>query len=300
MKSLLHFKPDQEHIELFIHGFEKKELLTRFVTSCHLSLLNAASLLWQQIRRTPNSKIYFGSALGGTRSHASNAEVGVAACQAVEKHNKSFTRLGFVWKTTKEDNVQSVIGCVQVFSDKYQTSLKAGGLAFYPLYVTLINFSGKMGHLQILSKAAVLAYLLVTFESRLTKEKCSRPASRRRERAAALESLHEFIELCLRPIFVHAYRRLHCKTRSSFETLVHSLHASFVADMPETEGLHAMNLGRLTKFPCHKCLVIKDTLPQCKLFPKQRLDRTYAVMYSFSEDIFSEKKNRQCFVEKSM
>lgn len=92
------------------------------------------------------------------------AEIGIFACRVVEQPIKCSIRLDSVWKTADNDNLQSVFACVQIFSDKSETLSIAGGPTFYPLHVTLLNFSEIMRPFQILSGATVLAYFPIVFQ----------------------------------------------------------------------------------------------------------------------------------------
>lgn len=111
----------------------------------------------------------FGSAPHISSAHPMSAEISVSACGAVEQHINGSERLNSVWKTTDEENVHSVVGCVPIFNEKTRTTLKSGGLTFYRRHGTLLKFSERMRRVQILSGATVLAYLPVAFQSDLNK-----------------------------------------------------------------------------------------------------------------------------------
>lgn len=48
-----------------------------------------------------------------------STKTAVSAFKAVEQHTKYSERLHSAWKTADEDNLQSVVGSVQIFSDIY-------------------------------------------------------------------------------------------------------------------------------------------------------------------------------------
>lgn len=163
MDNLKCFYIDWEQSQLSTLGFEKREVCASTETTSTLFLRNAPSVLVQKIRSAQDYGIYFGSTHHGPISHPISDEIVHSACRADEQHIKYSKRLDLVWKTVDKYNLVSVVGCSQSLSDKSETSLKAGGLAFYPLHVTPLNFNKWMRRLYTLSGAAVLAYPLVTF-----------------------------------------------------------------------------------------------------------------------------------------
>lgn len=98
-----------------------------------------------------------------------NAENGVKARAAVAHAVKASLRSSTIWKKEIEDSIQShvksresgvrgwesgvrsqesgvgscqsTVGCLQIYSDKSQTSLSARSYLIHPLYVTLLNFT---------------------------------------------------------------------------------------------------------------------------------------------------------------
>lgn len=79
----------------------------------------------------------------------------------VETRIKSSRRKSKTWKNEQDGSIAFVGRCVQVFSDKSQTFLKAVGLTFLPLQLTLLKFAESIRRLQILSSATAMAYLPV-------------------------------------------------------------------------------------------------------------------------------------------
>lgn len=127
--------------------------------SYNMFLQNAALVLGKQTGSTQDDKIYFESPPRGPRSHPRSAEIGSLARRAVEKQIQCFERLDSVWKIADESNLQFGVWRVQIFSDKYQTSSKADGRAFYSLLVTLLDFSEWIRWVSILSGATVFHIL---------------------------------------------------------------------------------------------------------------------------------------------
>lgn len=98
-----------------------------------------------------------------------SADIGVSYREAVEEHIGSSKKLKLIWKIALNHKSQSVVGCVQIYSDTSQTLLKAGDLTIYPLHKTLLNFSEQSRRLQSLSGDIILKYLLVSFYSSISE-----------------------------------------------------------------------------------------------------------------------------------
>lgn len=60
---------------------------------------------------------------------------------------QSWTQFG---NLAKKDNIESVIGRGNIFSEKYQMSLKLGGLSLYSLHNSLLSFNNESSRRQIL------------------------------------------------------------------------------------------------------------------------------------------------------
>lgn len=138
----------------------------------------------KQIESALDTEIYFQAEPKILKFHPMSAAVGASTCDAVERHMKCSTRLHFVSKTAEDDSTQFVVGCVQIFSNKSQTSLKAGGLRFNPLYITLLDFTDHMRRLQILSGNIIVVYLSVSFHTDFERKKKFKPLSKCRRRTA--------------------------------------------------------------------------------------------------------------------
>lgn len=73
-------------------------------------------------------------------SHKMSLQTGLEAITLVQESSKKNEDVNFSWRCKSSDGVQSSVKCLQVFSDKSQTSLESGEGCFYPLHVTLLNF----------------------------------------------------------------------------------------------------------------------------------------------------------------
>lgn len=64
-------------------------------------------------------------------------------------------------KSDKNDKVQSTVHCLQIFSDKFQISLSAGSLKFYPLRVVLY-YTDKERRRKVIVKGNYIVIYLAT------------------------------------------------------------------------------------------------------------------------------------------
>lgn len=95
----------------------------------------------------------------GIFSHPMNSNVGTKAFVAVEHAVKTDHDLGVIWKSKLENEVQSTVECLQIYSDKSQTLLSGSLLSFYSIHITLLNSTENMRRKQIVSGASLPAYL---------------------------------------------------------------------------------------------------------------------------------------------
>lgn len=123
-------------------------------------LQNAAALLSQKYKWTSNTEIFFGSFLVRASSRPANVETLVPASHTVNQLIKNSAKLVSILKSSDEEKVRTAVGCVQVFSDKSQTTLKAGWPSLYILYGKLRNFHNELSRFQILTRG--LAFCLAT------------------------------------------------------------------------------------------------------------------------------------------
>lgn len=83
---------------------------------------------------------FFDCEEGDASSHPINALVGTEACRKVERTMKTSRDTTVSWKRLSVGGEQSVMGCLQLFSDCSQISRKARAVQFYSLHEKLMNF----------------------------------------------------------------------------------------------------------------------------------------------------------------
>lgn len=87
-----------------------------------------------------------------------NAQVAREVVSTVEDIVKKSFELNVSWKREKWYGLQLAVRCLQFFSNRSQTSLKAGSFFFYPLLVILLNISEYPRRSHIVSAQTVCAY----------------------------------------------------------------------------------------------------------------------------------------------
>ena len=68
------------------------------------------------------------------------------------------------WKKIIPDGPDSFVGVGQFYSDKAAVSLKSNGFRFYPIHITLLNFTDELRRRLISSDATILGYLPVSYD----------------------------------------------------------------------------------------------------------------------------------------
>lgn len=109
---------EREQIQLSSLGFQKIKLRTGTRLTCTMFLENTALVLEQQIGKVQDEKVHLrpGSQIPSLLSM--NAEIVFLVCRAVEQHTNSPKSLESDSETAANDTMQSVMGYVQVSSDK--------------------------------------------------------------------------------------------------------------------------------------------------------------------------------------
>lgn len=215
-----------------------------------------------------------------TYTHPLNSVIGQKSFRVAEVEIKASQNRDICWRTLGRDGEQSCIGGLQLFSDKSQTSLKAGALSFYPLHVTLVNFLEDWRRQHICEGRTVTAYLPVGF---LTQEKLdiSTGSGKRKKRVTRLEllrALHECVEFVLKPLSSKALTGASFTTSDLLHYRVHFMLSSYIADLPEAEDMCSVKRGSRTFSPCHRCLVSRDQLAMSTKAPRRRVSETLQVL----------------------
>lgn len=148
-----------------------------------------------------------------------NSEIGNKAAGATEIAIRESTNRNVSWKVEDKDGIESSIGCVQLSSDKYHSSMSAGTTVFHPLYVTLLNFSKKTQRKHIMSSSTVCVYLSVELEKArscdnitLNERSCRNINNEHVSGSNLLWALYESVEFILKLLPDRALMSSECKT----------------------------------------------------------------------------------------
>lgn len=124
--------------------------------------------------------------------------------------------IGFL-ETFTNDGIVSSFMCLQLFSDKLQTSSSAGALQFFFLLIALLSFSENCRRALIAFGKTVVAYLLVSFNSNSLGhggKHLSETGLVYFRRTESMKGLHECLEHCLEPLTNAALDGLTMTTRA--------------------------------------------------------------------------------------
>lgn len=244
------------------NGFRRVTFRSNSDLQYELFWKNPLVVLKQQMKYT-SSSCFISSPLCSERySHPMNADIGRRACVKAENIVKDCTDEGVYWRTQPKDGEKSCMGGLQIFSDKSQIALKAGTLSFYPLHMTLINFTEEARRCHIVERRTVVAYLPVTFQHADSDDgnalsTTTRTKKRRIGRVDFLEGLHESISFVMTPVIEAALSGLCCATSDVYRFRLHLMMTSYISDNPEAEDMLSVKRGCATDSPCHRCVVGK-------------------------------------------
>lgn len=119
---------------------------------------DAINVVKHQIDNTPAEQIHFSCEDIDAISHTMNAVIDIKSSTEPERFIKTSCSTAISRNQISDKGEQSVIGCPQLFSDKYQISLSAVAAQFHPLHATLMSFS-ENARRHILRRTTIVAYL---------------------------------------------------------------------------------------------------------------------------------------------
>lgn len=224
---------------------------------------NACDVIREQVSNAPQSGFLSSATCVDTVTHPMNSNIGVFGGRAVKEQIELSQKRDVFWRTISLHGEQSGVGAIQVYSDKSQTTLGAHALFFYPLHVTLLNFTEEWRRANISSGRTIVAYLPVHNEP--LNETKNTPTNAiqipsKITRLLSLRALHSSINNALQPLAEASFCGLSVQTSDGFRLRLHFMMASYVADLPETEDLLSLKRGSATQSPCHRCMVQKHDL----------------------------------------
>lgn len=224
---------------------------------------DSCSVIKEQVSRTKPDDMYVKPRESTVYSHPSNSHVGMHAVPVLAKLIERSNDAKVSWKCKNIDSIQSFVACLQMFSDKSQTSSRGMSLSFYALHVTLVYFSEEQGRSHIVSVRTNFAYIHVQVQQtentiNSTRTEVSNELVQKKSRTSILEALHENIEICLQNLARAAVPGLTRRSADRSDILFHLLRTSCVADTPECEGMLSLKCGTQTSYLCHIRFFKKD------------------------------------------
>ena len=251
-------------------GFKKEIYVSKEKVRVEYYVRDAVEVIKSQISSTSSDSIITEASVNcSIRSHPMNSDLGHAALKA-EQIIKESLKEGIYWRTKKDDGVKSFVSLLQVYSDKSQVNLKPTSFTFYPLHITLLNFTEEERREQITSRRSVVAYLPVEFLPVVEEDESyevtrygitSWKKSHSIRRHDKLSCLHECVEKCVEPLSNEALRGIAACTRDRSMLHCHFLLSSYIGDLPECEDMLSVKRNGNTISPCHRCIITKSQLP---------------------------------------
>lgn len=236
-------------------AFTKQKYVADFGTVYVMYTKNSVILNQDRVRQTSEIDLILSIPKNATVCHPMNGNVDSTAFLAASKRIKSSFEHSVSQKYRHIDGFQSVVMCLQIFSDKSQTSLSAEAIQFYPLHVTLQNVKENARQKHALNDATVVAFLPVTHRSLPSISRSSnllkqQIGKKNHLRIVLVRDHHHIIEICLAPFAINAMKDMPCQTKNSKQVLVHTKLTSYVADIFGTEDLLGLERGSETLAPC--------------------------------------------------
>ena len=156
-----------------------------------------------------------------------------------------------------------MMGFLQVFTDKTNTTLKPSGVSAYPIHVTLQNFSDSFRKVFINSVLSIIGYLPVKiskFSSPYDEDNIP-STSTPRDRLIRIEIVHSAMRFILKGLADCKLNGFGAKTGDGTILRCHPVLINYVANMTEVNDMTATRGGVQTARPCHRCMVCSEELP---------------------------------------
>ena len=217
---------------------------------------SVVDLLRKQIAGSCNRSAVFSPPLSQKEEycHPMIAKLGTECVPAVQKHIMESISKEDTWRTKEKCGEQSFVGMVQLYSDKTCTSLKASALQFYPLHITLLNFSEDHRRKCISNGETNIAFLPVSFY-RIAEGVRVKQSINRSQR---LRMLHLSISFVLKELRTTAYKGFSCLDRQRTSRVCHPCLVSYCCDLPEGKDLTSVRNGNSSNRNCHRCQVLTN------------------------------------------
>lgn len=214
--------------------FEKRIICSSSGLTYELYMEDLGSVIQFKVEQTSTEEIVLKRLTRNVYSHFMNSQIGREAVPIVEKTVNRSKDIFVSWKCQTSDGVQSSVRCLQLFKDKFQTSLKAGAPSFYPSHVTPLNFSEVQRWIHTISGKTFCAYLPVRFWRFIggISEKNASSTNRNGQsegfsRADILQALHESVKISFQNLVKTAVQGLKFRTSDGNKICLYLLDISY-------------------------------------------------------------------------
>lgn len=237
-------------------GFEKVELVDpESKYGCLIYRRSPVRVLQGQIRESSSPSTIFNRHSHESHesfTHPMTSELGNTGVEAVRNAIMSHTERGVFWHDTDTSFESSFVGLVQIYSDKSQNSLKSSSFQFYPLHITLLNFSDEYRKKCIVAGKTFVAFLPVSFfrNQEGNNYNMERRTFGRKQR---LRMLHLAIDYILDELKTVAFCGFRCLDKLQIHRRCHPCIASYCCDLPESKDLISVRNGNQGTRNCHRC-----------------------------------------------
>jgi len=152
-------------------------------------------------------------------------------------------------------NRLSIVGFVQLFTDKTTTALGSAGIDGYPAHVVMMNFPTHFMEWCIRHGLTCTGFLPVSTEM-VTPHSSERPRfpTGEEERSVRMGLLHAAVERILEPLSLAACNGFPVDLDGPLHVRCHPVLFSFCCDIPEAKDMTALKHGSRTAYGCHRCM----------------------------------------------
>lgn len=290
MSKIKEHRLEREKDQLERKGFRKETIRTEDGVACEIYLRNPIEVIKEQISFCASNDIILQPAETiDIRTHPMNSNLGVKAVKKVIAAIKLSTDDSVFWRNRNEHDTESFVALVQLYSDKTQTSLNQSSFSFYPIHLNLLNFKESFRRENISSGRSIAAFLPVEYhfsnDEDVTHKK-GVTGFKLTKRVHQLKALHQSVNYCMEALKPKAIVGIPMTTSDGSSLHTHVLVSSYIADLPEAEDMTGIKRGGSTSFPCHRCMVPKESMNKKNTnFPKRNIKTAMQLMNEIRDGV---------------
>ena len=245
----------QTQRSLGVLGFEKLEVVNpESQFRCNVYTRSPINVLQEQIAQASSATTIFNPENNDSHepfSHPMTADLGASEVTAVRREVMAHSAENVVWHDETTVCGSSFVGMVQLYSDKSQNSLKSSSFQFYPIHITLLNFSEEHRRESIVQGKTFLAFLPVEFFAYIDEDNCEIQEGKF-GRSERIRLVHLAITLVLNDLRKAAYSGFKCRDQEGSARRCHPCIVSYCCDMPESKDLSSIRHGNQGIRNCHR------------------------------------------------